>query len=110
MSGTLRECTDRLHRSPVGWTESGEPPFGSIDKRGWVKSVGTGRMFEGTFLEHPALQAVQEAARPLAAELYDVDASALNRVAERVSVKPSGCPALQPHIDYGRKGGWQVGW
>jgi hypothetical protein len=70
-----------------------------MNKRGWIKSIGSGRIFEGTFLSEPALQAVQERARPLMAVAMAVSAEDLEWVPERCAVKPEGCPELRAHVD-----------
>ena len=86
-------------KSPAGWAELGEKPFGSMNKRGWIKSVGSGRIFQGTFFSEPALQAVQEHAKPLVAAAMHVSAEDLEWEAEPCAVKPEGSPALPAHID-----------
>ena len=95
-------------KSPAGWADLGEPLFGGVDKRGWIKSVGTGRMFEGSFLHEPAARAVQECARPLMAAAMAVSAEDLEWWPERCAVKPEGCPKLYAHVDGNHPAEFQV--
>lgn len=39
----LLEVVPKFHKSPTGWPGK---PFGAIDKRGWHKGLGSGRLFE----------------------------------------------------------------
>ena len=95
----LLKHTALWSKSPAGWADLGEKPFGSMDKRGWIKTVGSGRIFDGTFLSEPALQAVQEHAKPLVAAAMHVSVEDLELVPERCAVKPEGSPALPAHYD-----------
>ena len=97
-------------KSPPGWLADGaELPFGPCRHRAWISTVGSGRLFEGTFSQNSAAVAVQEAVRHLMAKMLQVtDTDALVRVPERVSVKPAGSKGLRPHLDCNRWGTYQV--
>jgi hypothetical protein len=92
-----------LHRAPPGWPGL---PFGALGKRGWVKPVGSGRMFDA--FTDPKIMSIQESCRPLVAAASGRDASSLKLVPERCSVKVGSCSALGPHLDPHRQGGLQV--
>ena len=47
---------------------------------------------------------IQESARDLTAELLKCAPGDLERLPERASVKPGGCPELPGHLDLDRKG------
>ena len=82
--------------------------WGPVKNRGWTKSVGSGRIFEEAFGQQSVVLAVQEHFRPILAELHGVAAADLVHVAEKVSLKPPGCPALPPHLDTWRHGTYQA--
>lgn len=50
----------RFTSAPEGWEESGNEKFGMICYRGFIRDVGTGRLFTGKFLENEHLIAAQE--------------------------------------------------
>jgi hypothetical protein len=50
----------------------------------------------------------QDTLRPVIAALCACDPGKLDRIPERISVKPPGCPALAPHLDQGRTGTYQT--
>ena len=99
----LLSAIPRLHRAPPGWPGL---PFAALGKRGWVKSVSSGRMFDD--FRDPNIVSIQESRRALVAAASGGDASSLKLVPERCSVKVGGCPALRPHLDPHRQGGLQV--
>lgn len=53
-------------------------------------------------------QLAEEAFRPLAAALHGCEPGALELVADRIGIKPGGCPALVDHVDKQRVGTFQV--
>ena len=73
-----------------------------------MKAVGSGRIFDGAFMDVPALRAVQECARPLVAAAMAVLAEDLVWQPERCAVKPEGCPALVAHVDGGHSADFQA--
>ena len=102
-----------LHKSPPGWLDPLRAlwrlPFGAIDKRGWIKALGSGRMFDGEdFMADGLCERVQELCRPVFAFLHGVAEHELTRYAERVSVKPGASPKLPAHIDGNRRGSYQA--
>ena len=102
-----------LHKSPPGWLDPMRAvwrlPFGAIDKRGWIKALGSGRMFDGQdFIADGLCERVQELCRPVFAFLHGVADHELTRFAERVSVKPGASPKLAAHIDGNRRGSYQA--
>ena len=102
-----------LDKSPPGWFDplrsSWRLPFGAIDKIGWIKALGSGRMFDGEdFLADGLCERVQELCRPVFAFLHGVAEHELTRFAERVSVKPGASPKLPAHIDGNRRGSYQA--
>ena len=102
-----------LTRAPEGWLDPERPGwrigFGQFEKRGWIQSVGTGRMFDGTeFKANAEFVKLQESCRPVVAFLHGIEEDALCRVDERVSVKPARTPELRAHIDVNRRGSYQV--
>lgn len=90
-------------RAPAGWVGR---PWGGCDKKGWIQTVGTGRLFEG-FLPG-AIIAAQWAAAPWVAGLLQVHTDHLVWKPERTSVKVAGCGPLPAHLDCERRGGVQV--
>ena len=53
-------------------------------------------------------QLAEEAFRPLVAALHGCEPVALELVADRIGIKPGGCPALVDHVDKQRVGTFQV--
>ena len=108
-TGLLR-ITNRTDKNPhPNWLDSGtELSWGAFGRRGWVKAVGSGRLFQGAFETEPAALAVQEHTRRAVAFLHKVDPQRLSRQPEKVSLKPLGCPELPPHLDRDRKGTYQA--
>ena len=107
-SGLLRIGKD-ADRSPPTWKDSGkELPWGPFGRKGFNKTVGSGRLFQGTFEDEPAVVAVQEYTREVVAFFHNVDPKILIRLPERCSIKPPGSPVLRPHLDTERRGTFQV--
>ena len=97
-----------LCKSPPGWTEAGNEPWGMVQTLAWQRRLGTGRLFTGTFLSNPTIVEIQESTRGFYAELAGHAPDKLVRIPERASVKPAGCPELQAHLDLHRRGSLQV--
>ena len=68
--------------SPKNWKGQ---PFGSYSKKGWIKRVGSGRMFDDW--KDPLVMHVQDQVRPLAAALHRCSPESLVQTAERCSIK-----------------------
>ena len=98
----LLQAVSKFSGSPKHWNCQ---KFGAIDKRGWQKGLGSGRLFEGWVTDN--IVQVQEMCRELVAGVLQVDPSTLTRHPEKVSVKPPGSPAFKAHLDLGRVGGVQ---
>ena len=99
----LIKATASLGKSPVDWPGM---PFGGRDKRGWMKTSGTGRIFDDW--RDASVVAVQEECRVLAAALFQVPPDSLHRVHERCSIKVPGCPAFGAHVDRNRRKTFQM--
>ena len=93
----------KWNATPPHWSG---PRWGGCDKLGWIKSVGTGRLFLD-WLPAP-VEAAQRAAGPWVAGLSQTNLSNLRFIPERCSVKVAGCPELPAHLDLSRRGGYQV--
>jgi hypothetical protein len=50
----------RFTSAPEGWVELGNEVFGMICTSGFIRDVGTGRIFTGTFLKNEHIIAAQE--------------------------------------------------
>ena len=107
----LFKAVRHFDKSPsADWLDSGkEVAWGAFGRRGWIKSTGSGRLFEGGFADEPALLAVQEHTREAVARFHGLEPAALIRQQEKCSIKPPGSPALPPHLDANRRGTYQVG-
>ena len=99
----LLQVQERWMRSPEGWDGA---PFGSISRRGWMQSSGTGRVFQD--FGPPAVVEARESLRYLVAALHQVEPSALQMRPEKASVKRAGCRAMPLHLDRGRVGSYQI--
>ena len=107
---SLFELGERLSKAPQQWLR-GDPrehlKFHFMG-RGWLRTPGTGRMFDGiSWTENKHVVAVQEACRGIAACLYGVDEAVLIRQPERGSIKPPGSQPLAAHVDFNRFGAAQ---
>jgi len=90
----LIHASASLHKTPAQWPGI---RFGGHNMRGWMRSSGTGRIFDDW--NDPSVVAVQEACRGLAAALLQVPPESLHRVHERCSAKVPGCPEFGAHLD-----------
>ena len=99
----LMEVGEELVRAPGGWKGAA---FGVIDKRGWNRKVGNGRLFDDW--ENQAIDDVRELTRAHVARWHQCPPEALTAHPERCSVKVPGCLPLSAHLDQGRVGTIQV--
>ena len=97
-------CVGAKAKSPENWSHK---PWGGVDKLGFQKPLGSGRLFSG-FEDKRELVQAQEKFRTLVAELHQVPPHELARVKDTVSVKPVGAPALALHVDGSRLGTFQI--
>jgi len=95
------------NRSPVRLTSA---KWGPCRNRGWAAELGGGQMFRAAskFPEHPDIVRVQETARAVVARLHKVSPQSLLRSPEGATVKPAGCPELEPQWHPYRRGTYQV--
>ena len=100
----LMDVGESIMRAPAGWEGRS---FGAIDKRGWIRKVGNGRMFDDW--KNQVIDDIREQTRAHIAEWHRCDPDALTARAERCSVKVPGCGPLPPHLDQGRVDSIQVG-
>ena len=108
--GGLLRIGKQVNRSPhPDWLASGkELPWAAFGKQGYLKSVGSGRLFQGAFADEPAMLAVQEHTRGAVAFFHGVDPRTLVRQPDKCSIKPPGSPRLVPHLDRERRGTFQA--
>lgn len=99
----LIDAVPKFNKTPHEWPGK---VFGSVNRRGWMKASGVGRIFEDW--NDPSVVAVQEACRVLAAALHQVPPESLHRVHERCSIKVPGCPEFGAHLDRERGGTFQI--
>ena len=99
----LMDVGENIVRAPAGWAGRS---FGAIDKRGWIRKVGNGRMFDDW--KNQVIDDIREQTRAHIAEWHRCDPDALTARAERCSVKVPGCGPLPPHLDQGRVDSIQV--
>ena len=109
----LMSLGKELHASPTGWVSPERPnwriAFAPYRNRGWIQALGAGKMFDGEdFTGDGQVVELQEQCRCVFAFLHGVQPDKLQRVNERVSVKPSGSPKLKAHIDGNRRGSYQA--
>ena len=93
----------RWDQTPSSWEGA---RFGGVDKRGWMQSSGTGRLFDDWC--PPGVQAAQEAAKPVISLLRGCLPEDLELAPERCSIKVVGCPELLPNLDLNRRGDFQT--
>ena len=86
-------------RSPAGWRGKA---FGSVCLRGWIKTLGSGRLFDEW--EDAAITAVRLSVRDHIARWHKCNPSEMISHPERCSVKVAGCPELPAHLDDHREG------
>ena len=109
----LLSLTKQLKNTPSNWTDPQNPlwrlRFGNYGRRGWMRGIGSGKMFDGEdFTEDANIIRIQESRRHVFAFLHSVDEEYLERYHERVSVKCPGCPKFKAHIDGNRLGSYQA--
>ena len=108
------DCSELLRVHQNAWIRSPSQltwaKWGPGRHRGWAADFGGGKMFReaSKFPEHPDIVQVQETARAVVACLHKVPPQSLLRLPEGASVKPAGCPELEPHWDPHRRGTYQV--